>query len=276
MAFSRNHAAVADGTFSATGATNWNAGHAVSGATVGGIAYFPTATSEAMSGMTWAVSGAAGEGLAFDAGTAVTNVPLLSISRINNNAAVVKGVEIIYTDTTSAAGFLPLSVKGGAAGTTNLFSLDKSGNTTFNTSATLSAPTDLRVQIGSAGSGYRIAFEGQGTATNLYAYSGGTAVGSFDYQGVIQTGNGGYYFANSAATITTKDTGVTRVAAGIVGIGTGTQGNGTGALFFSERTAPSAPAANGVYIYAEDNGGGKTRLMALFNSGAAQVIATEP
>lgn len=44
----------------------------------------------------------------------------------------------------------------------------------------------------------------------------------------------------------------------------------------TEMTAPSAGAANTVRIYAEDNGAGKTRLMALFNTGAAQQIAIEP
>jgi hypothetical protein len=43
-----------------------------------------------------------------------------------------------------------------------------------------------------------------------------------------------------------------------------------------EMTAPSAAIANGVRIYAEDDGAGKTRLMALFASGAAQQIAIEP
>ena len=43
-----------------------------------------------------------------------------------------------------------------------------------------------------------------------------------------------------------------------------------------EITAPAAPAANGVRIYAEDNGAGKTRLMALFSSGAAVQIAIQP
>jgi hypothetical protein len=44
----------------------------------------------------------------------------------------------------------------------------------------------------------------------------------------------------------------------------------------SEMTAPAAPAANGYRIYGEDNGSGKTRLMAIFASGAAQQIAIEP
>ena len=43
-----------------------------------------------------------------------------------------------------------------------------------------------------------------------------------------------------------------------------------------EMTAPAAPATNRVRIYAEDNGSGKTRLMALFATGAAQQIAIEP
>jgi len=51
---------------------------------------------------------------------------------------------------------------------------------------------------------------------------------------------------------------------------------GFGVLEIGERTAPSAPATNAVRIYAEDNGSGKTRIMALFATGAAQQIAIEP
>lgn len=50
-------------------------------------------------------------------------------------------------------------------------------------------------------------------------------------------------------------------------------GNG---VQFTEMTAPSAPAANKVILYAQDNGAGKTQLMALFASGAAQQVAIEP
>ena len=54
-------------------------------------------------------------------------------------------------------------------------------------------------------------------------------------------------------------------------------GAGGGATFeLEEQTAPSAPSANAVRIYAVDNGSGKTQLMALFASGAAQQIAIEP
>ena len=51
---------------------------------------------------------------------------------------------------------------------------------------------------------------------------------------------------------------------------------GGAALQLVEQTAPAAPATNGVRIYAEDNGSGKTRLMALFPTGVAQQIAIEP
>ena len=39
---------------------------------------------------------------------------------------------------------------------------------------------------------------------------------------------------------------------------------------------PAAPAANGARLYLVDNGAGKTSLRVIFNSGAAQTIATEP
>jgi len=51
----------------------------------------------------------------------------------------------------------------------------------------------------------------------------------------------------------------------------------TGAAFeVNEMTAPAAPATNSVRIYAQDNGSGKTQLMALFATGAAQQLAIEP
>lgn len=48
------------------------------------------------------------------------------------------------------------------------------------------------------------------------------------------------------------------------------------AMELIEMTAPSAPSADGCRLYAEDNGSGKTRLMALFSSGAAQQVAIQP
>jgi hypothetical protein len=55
-------------------------------------------------------------------------------------------------------------------------------------------------------------------------------------------------------------------------------GNVTTAGFIagSEMTAPSAPAANGYRIFAEDNGSGKTRLMVQFATGSAVQLAIQP
>lgn len=44
---------------------------------------------------------------------------------------------------------------------------------------------------------------------------------------------------------------------------------------FEEMTAPTG-VANKALLYAEDNGSGKTRLVVIFGTGAAQVLATEP
>lgn len=54
--------------------------------------------------------------------------------------------------------------------------------------------------------------------------------------------------------------------------------DGAAGAFLSgvEQTAPSAPAADGYRIFAQDNGGGKTQLMVIFSSGAAQQIAIQP
>jgi hypothetical protein len=45
---------------------------------------------------------------------------------------------------------------------------------------------------------------------------------------------------------------------------------------FAERKDPAAPAADNVYVYARDNGQGKTQLCARFAGGAVHCFATEP
>lgn len=81
-------------------------------------------------------------------------------------------------------------------------------------------------------------------------------------------------FSSSDADAAAPDVYFVRSAASIIGVLGASAGGG--AVELSEMTAPSAPAANKVRIYSEDNGSGKTRLMALFPSGAAQQIAIEP
>lgn len=53
--------------------------------------------------------------------------------------------------------------------------------------------------------------------------------------------------------------------------------NNTAYLWLTESAAdPAAPGTNTVRIFSKDNGAGKTQLCARFNTGAVQVIATEP
>ena len=104
-----------------------------------------------------------------------------------------------------------------------------------------------------------------------------------DYPTVrVQTGTGvnvspTFQFTfNSATYLNTgaADTGLARSAAGVAKITNGSTGGGS--LEMQEVTAPAAPAANNARIYAEDDGSGKTRLMARFATGAAVQIAIEP
>lgn len=93
--------------------------------------------------------------------------------------------------------------------------------------------------------------------TNNYGLKVGAVTGG--------TNNYGIYVAsiNNAANDYAIKTGL-----GIVDLGDFVQ--------LTERATPASPAANKVRIYAKDNGAGKTQLMALFATGAAQQIAIEP
>ena len=79
----------------------------------------------------------------------------------------------------------------------------------------------------------------------------------------------------SGSTVTVgNDLRIARSAASVLAINNASTGGG--ALQVTEMTAPAAPATNSIRIYAEDDGAGKTRLMALFATGAAQQLAIEP
>ena len=103
---------------------------------------------------------------------------------------------------------------------------------------------------------------------------GAEKVGTGTPRNVLIKSNSGvltFNDGNSAMVLTSGDLQVgTRTLSGVTSI---VQSN---YHQMTEMTAPAAPAANNVRIYAEDNGSGKTRLMALFPTGVAQQIAIEP
>jgi hypothetical protein len=111
---------------------------------------------------------------------------------------------------------------------------------------------------------------GTGTqrATKLTGASLQFDVGAINVFAIQSTGN--IIFNNNNS----RDIGVAGGVARTVRVGTSIEN--AGYEEFTEMTAPAAPAANGVRIYAEDDGAGKTRLMARFATGAAVQIAIEP
>lgn len=228
---------------------------AVSDATSGGVPYFDSATSEAssallaqygvvigggaggapntVSGLTFGGS-AAGTGLISSAGTATTDVALATFSRTNNNAAVVKGFEIVYMDTTSAAGFLPWKVLGTATGAVNLASLSKAAVMTLGQAGSLAgkliigdvASVNGNISIGgSAGQALVGNTNAVGVTWQLLTDdtgSGGHASLRIGASGVI-----GFSATNSVNGV---DSSFSRISAGVVGVGTGAQGSSAGSV----------------------------------------------
>jgi len=87
--------------------------------------------------------------LAVNAGTiTAATTPSFSVVATVNNANVDQGVRFVFTDTSSAAGFLPFQVLGGAAGATNLFKVAKDGNTTVG--GTLTTNSTVSIEYTSA------------------------------------------------------------------------------------------------------------------------------
>lgn len=71
-----------------------------------------------------------------------------------------------------------------------------------------------------------------------------------------------------------NDIALKRIDVSVLGLTDASTGGGS--LEFTELTAPAAGAANTARLYAEDNGSGKTRLVAKFADGSTAVVATQP
>lgn len=90
----------------------------------------------------WQQDDAAGKGPVFTGGTAVAaGIPALQVTRTNNNALVDTGVQFVFTDQTSAAGFLPFQILGTSTGAVNLFNVNKTGIVTLSTAGTIKGGT---------------------------------------------------------------------------------------------------------------------------------------
>lgn len=221
--------------------------------------------------LTWAAGGSAAAPLTLTGGTVTDPSTPLTITQTWNDAAdTFNGFDLTITNTASATG-------------STLFRFNRATNTYCGQNI------DGTVHIGGVDSSYGAMQikAGQNASATLFSIfsftSNTTPIASANGRvrmdaDQIMLGNAAGFVWTSNATVsgaTTRDTSLYRVAAGVVGPrGTGpTAGAAFGLI---EQTAPAAPATDGVYIYAEDNGSGKTRLMARFATGAAQQIAIEP
>jgi hypothetical protein len=154
--------------------------------------------------------------------------------------------------------------------------------------------TTAGVTVGAAGTDTNIDLKvepkGSGNVTTARSYISGGGGNGF-WGGSISApmfvlntgGNGSLEFRpggivawsnDSANASSTKDLSLVRVAANILGARNGSTGGA--AISLVEQTAPAAPATNGAYLYAQDNGSGKTQICALFATGSAQCFVTEP
>lgn len=161
-----------------------------------------------------------------------------------------------------AAGASPLIIRqtGGVAGTDEIqLAHDGTNGTIVCRQGVLGINvSDLtRISISTGGSG-RVAF-----GYSSGDFFGTTSIGMYLWGPTNNNPSSGF------------DTGLERIAASIVGVNAGTAAS-AGAIQLIERTAPAAGDVNTVRLYAQDNGAGKTQLMALFNTGSAVQVAIEP
>lgn len=193
---------------------------------------------------------------------------LLNLATTWNTSGTPTAVKVNVTDTASNAASLLQDWQVGGA---SQASIDKTGLLTLSGGSSVAAKIKSTAQFRTGG--IMIGYNGAGgtalavsndTFTNVYFVAGAN--------GAFVPGTGYYGFGASSGAA--ADAGFVRSAAGVIKVTNGS--TGAGAMEFIEQTAPSAPSADCVRVYAKDNGSGKTQLMALFSSGAAQQIAIQP
>lgn len=172
----------------------------------------------------------------------------------NSGGTTFTGRKFNVTDTASAAASL---LEDWQVGGVSKASIRKDGLATFDGGVTVAATKAITV-----------------SSTGYFDSVSKVRIGNIGgNDGIAIVSSGRLCFSSTVPSGGTQDTVLTRAAAGIFAMASN---SGGAALQLTEMTAPSAGATNTVRLYAEDNGSGKTRLMALFPTGAAVQIAIEP
>lgn len=132
MALTVTHSTPADGTFSAGGVTAWDANHSIAG--LGAGVEIALAVNTGATGAILTNGGVlVGSSETLATGAITASTPVVDAAQTWNAVGTTfAGFKLTVTDTASAAGSNAIEVKGGASGTTNLFTLDKAGTATFN------------------------------------------------------------------------------------------------------------------------------------------------
>ena len=231
------------------------------------------------------------------------------------SGTVFTGIKLNVTDTASAAGSLLMDLqvggvsqfklsKTGTVTTAALFAPTIyvagviGGDGMWWNAGTLNITGTSRLRIGLDVALFRDAANtlAQRNGVNAQAFNlYNTYTDASNYErGVVHfTGNTFWFRTQAAGTGASRDIGLSTAGSIYIDANNGTYFRSSGGTLYgqitndglsmtgrflqmTEQTAPAAPAANNVRIYAEDDGAGKTRLMARFATGAAVQIAIEP
>ena len=286
-----------DGALYVTGDAGASIGDAIGGATAGRILYVGAGPVLADSSK-YTVSDTAGVGMTIAAGTTADNTGrALSISQTwtdgtTNNIGIVGNFDMGATGT--ATGKL-LSLQAGAAGTTEKMYVDSAGDTQ---SSTFSILGETAASISNSSGYLQISNLGGGNGVGA-ATSGSTiaAAGFWSSNATSFTFNSGVAAGWTASAIdarvaTAKDTAISRISAGVIGVGTGAAGsmagtvalaglqvhNGTSAKVAVSGTAPTL-ASGGCTSAAMVNNNGTARFEADVGtscSGSQPLVFTLP
>ena len=207
-------------------------------------------------------------------GTITADAAALSITRTNNDASVATGVKWTFTDTSSAAGFLPFQILGGASGTTNLLSVGKTGAVVLGGSITASGTS----VFGDAVSNGEIDLKETTLNRTLFFRATGSIAQN------IAAGRAIVWSSSDTDANFGVDTSASRISAGLIGVGTGAAGSTAGGLMMS--TAQISPVSTALTLTAGAVGlgkmtasasapgatGGKLELVCGTNAGSAKLV----
>jgi hypothetical protein len=243
------------GNVASTGNPSLNIG---SGALTAGATGVTTLTA---SGSVTAGDGAADKLTVIGGGASASTIELKG-GNSNDNAAISSVYSMAFqVDNTNAIGGREFSWRKGGYGYsdgTRWMLLDSTG---LAITGALSATGDIT--LASGGTNGKLALGNQSGSYFGFIFQDAGTTGKIRYNSYAALGSShGHQFESNGTAVVTID-----YAGNVLS---------TGYFAGAEQTAPSAPAANGYRIFAQDNGAGKTQLMVLFASGAAQQIAIEP